>query len=94
MKQTSFNLKKFLKTAFYDDGRGHWNTLSRAWANCYKQKSDGGKGPQEAWNGCLDEYQKTSAKDQWILNYGADKDDGKKPYFDAKTPFVQNKFKK
>lgn len=85
-----FNLKAhLLKTAFYEDVRGYWNTQRRAWMNCYKCKSDDGKGPQDAWNTCLDEYQKSTVNSDWALEYGGNKDGGKKPYLDSKTPFAQ-----
>ena len=85
MKQ-SFNLKKYIKKAFYDDARGYMQGQTRAWMNCYKQQCDKKKGPQDAWNTCMEEFQKTAEKDRWLLNYGADKDEGTKPYVDAKTP--------
>ena len=85
----SFNLKKYIKKAFYDDDRGYWNPQTRAWMNCYKCKSDEGKGPQEAWNNCLEEYNDSSKKGNWALDYTSDKDDVDHPYFDAKTPDAQ-----
>jgi hypothetical protein len=90
----AFNLKKFMKTelkkvAFYEDSRGYMNGQTRAWQNCYKQKCDQGKGPQDAWNGCLEEFQKAAKKAEWLLNYGGAKDEGKKPDFSAKTPAAQ-----
>ena len=90
----AFNLQKFLKTAFYDDGRGYWNTLSRAWANCYKIKSNEGKGAQDAWMTCKDEYQKTASKGKWALDYGSIPDEGKRPDFSAKTPDAEKILKK
>jgi len=93
MKQT-FNLKKYIKQAFYDDARGYMQTQSRAWMNCYKQQCDKKKNPQEAWNICLEEYQEAEDKSKWITSYGADKDEGAKPRFDAKTPAAQKIIKK
>jgi len=87
MKQ-SFNLKKCIKQAFYDDARGYMQTQSRAWMNCYKQKSDQKKGPQEVWNSCMEEYQKAEDKSKWLTNYGAD-NDKVTPRLDAKTPAAQ-----
>lgn len=89
-----FNLKKCIKKAFYEDGRGYMLTQSRAWMNCYKSKSDQKKGPQDAWNTCMEEYQKTADKGKWLLNYGADKEEGDKPRLDAKTPAAQKIIKK
>lgn len=88
-----FNLQKYIRTAFYDDARGYWNGQTRAWMNCYKQKSDRNVSPQEAWNNCLDEYQKTADKGKWMLSYSSDKEDAKKPYLDAKTPAVKKMLK-
>ena len=88
MKQ-SFNLKKYIKKAFYDDARGHMQSQTRAWQNCYKQQCDKKKGPQEAWNICLEEYQKTADKGKWMLSYSGAKDEGTKINFDAKTPAAQ-----
>ena len=85
MKKT-FNLRKYIKKAFYEDVRGYWNCQGRAWKNCYKQKSDKGMQPQEAFESCLAEYQKSSKTADWILNYSSDKNDEHPPRFDAKTP--------
>ena len=84
-----FNLKTYIKEAFYEDVRGYWTGQSRAWMNCYKLKSDEGTAPQEAWNSCLGEYQKSMDKADWVLNYTATDDDAPKPYNDAKTPAAQ-----
>lgn len=81
-----FNLQKYIKTAFYEDVRGYWNSQTRAWQNCYKQKSDNGMPPQEAWNDCLGDYQKAINKAEWVLSYTGAKDKGPKPYLDSKTP--------
>lgn len=89
MKKT-FNLKQYIKKfAFYDDARGYWVGQTRAWMNCYKQQCDKKKGPQEAWNTCLDEYQKSANKGNWLLQYSGAKDEGSKPRLDAKTPAAQ-----
>jgi len=85
----AFNLRKYIKQAFYEDGRGYWNTQSRAWANCYKQKCNDGKKPQESWNECLSEYQRANDKGTWALSYAGPKDGGKRPYLDSKTPAAQ-----
>ena len=82
----SFNLKTFVKTAFYDDARGHMQGQTRCMQNCYKQKYDEKKTPQEAWQKCLDEYNTAKDKGKWILDYGADKDTGNKLRPDGKTP--------
>jgi hypothetical protein len=65
----SFNLSKFMKTAFYDDGRGNLNMQTRAWNNCRKHKCDDGADPQDAWDSCLREYQSANSKSDWILSY-------------------------
>jgi len=89
----TFNLKKFIKaeltkTAFYEGAQGYMNSQTRAWQNCYKSKCNQGKDPQESWNGCMEEYQKSAQKAEWLLNYSGVKD-GKRPEFSAKTPAAQ-----
>jgi len=63
-----FNLQKFLKTAYYDDGKGLIQTQSRFWMNCQKQKMDSGMGAQKSWQSCLEEYQKLSGG-EWKTKY-------------------------
>jgi hypothetical protein len=83
----TFNLKQYMtKTAYYDDGKGSMVSQTRSFQNCYKQQCDKKKGPQDAWNTCLEEYQKSGDKDKWVLNYSGAKDEGTKIQFDAKTP--------
>ena len=55
-----FNLKSYMKTAFYEDVRGYWMGQERAWMDKYKEKVDSGKDPNEAWQECLEEYNKGS----------------------------------
>ena len=88
MKKT-FNLKKHIKKAFYEDDRGYMQDQSRAWMNCYKQKCDMGKSPQEAWNECKDEYQTSKKDGNWAIKYTSMKDDTEQKYFDAKTPYAE-----
>ena len=68
MKKAVFNLKRFLKKAYYEDGKGLSQTMSRSWMNCYKAKVDSGMGPQESINSCIEEYQ-TLAGGNWSLKY-------------------------
>ena len=68
--KTSFNLSKFKKTAFYDDGRGLVQKQTRAYMNCYKAKMDKGMSAQEAWQSCLEEYQKSATND-WGTKYAS-----------------------
>lgn len=82
----AFNLKTFVKTAFYDDGRGGMQGQTRCMQNCYKQKYDEKISPQEAWQKCLDEYNTASDKGKWILDYAGAKDKGNKERPDGKTP--------
>ena len=91
MKKSVFNLKTYFKKAFYEGAQGYWQRQSRAWANCYKLKSDKGMPPQKAWNSCMEEYNNLAGKGKWALNYCSDNDKAKKPYLDAKTPAVKNK---
>jgi len=88
----TFNLKRYFKKAFYEDGRGYWTRASRAWSNCYKQKCDDGKSPNDAWNGCLEEYQTANTMDnkgKWALDYISIPNDKKEPSLNAKTPAAQ-----
>ena len=64
-----FNLKRYIKTAFYDDGRGLHNMQTRAFSNCWKIKVDGDMEPQEAWNSCLKSYQEASDRSEWVKKY-------------------------
>ena len=65
----TFNLNKFQKQAFYDDGRGLVQKQTRAMMNCWKAKMDAGKmGAQEAYMSCLEEYQKSKTND-WGTKY-------------------------
>ena len=55
MKKT-FNLKSYMKHAFYEDVRGYMMKQERAWMDKYKEKVDSGMEPQKAWESCLEEY--------------------------------------
>ena len=55
MKKT-FNLKSYMKHAFYEDVRGYAMKQERAWMDKYKEKVDNGLQPQAAWESCLEEY--------------------------------------
>ena len=85
----SFNLKKYYKKAFYEDERGYWTKERRAWANCYKEKCDEGKGPQDAWSSCMEEYQDANSKADWALSYVSinEKVPASRP--DLKTPAAE-----
>ena len=85
----AFNLKQYIKTAFYEGAQGYMKDQTRAWQNCYKQQCDKKKGPQEAWTTCMEEYQKADNKGKWTLGYSGAKDEGAKPDFSAKTPAAQ-----
>jgi len=68
MKKVTFNLSKFLKKAYYDDGKGLMQTQTRSFMNCSKQKMDSGSGAQEAFFTCLKEYQDLSGG-EWKFKY-------------------------
>jgi hypothetical protein len=55
MKKT-FNLKSYMKHAFYEDVRGYAMKQERAWMDRYKEKVDSGMSSQKAWESCLEEY--------------------------------------
>lgn len=66
MKKT-FNLKSFLeKKANYEGVQGYMVAETRAWQNCVRCKQAAGKGAQEAWEKCLEEYQKMQGSLDWI----------------------------
>ena len=70
---TTFNLKRYLeKKANYEGAQGYWKAQTRAWMNCTKTKLDAGMSAQEAWQGCLDEYQKGDDNMGWVGTYAAD----------------------
>ena len=81
-----FNLKTFMKKAFYEDSRGYITQQSRAWGNCYKAKCNRGMQPQEAWESCKNEYQTSTQKADWALSYVSIDEAGPRPRQDAKTP--------
>ena len=68
----AFNLKQYTKTAFYEGAQGYMKPQTRAWQNCYKCKSDEGKGPQKAWDECMNEYQEAGSSD-WAVKYSSSK---------------------
>ena len=65
-----FNLQKFLKKAFYDDGKGLIQNETRSMMNCYKQKLDSGASAHEAWFSCKDEFQ-TLKGGNWKFDYAS-----------------------
>lgn len=68
MNKVTFNLSKFHKKAMYDDGRGLIQQQTRCFQNCQKAKMEAGKGAQEAWQGCLKEFQ-TMKGGTWSTTY-------------------------
>lgn len=70
--KTTFNLRKFEKQAYYDDGRGQVQKMSRAFMNCFKSKMEGQKtaSAHQAWMSCLDEYQDAKFND-WGTKYAS-----------------------
>ena len=71
----TFNLSKFRKQAFYEDGKGQVQKQTRAMMNCYRAKLSSGMSAHEAWEGCLEEYN-TGDKGAWGTKYA--KNDVKK----------------
>lgn len=69
---TQFNLKKFLKKqASYEGAQGYFSAQSRAWCNCFRDKLRSSKKPQQAWESCLEEYDKAGGNAPWALKYAA-----------------------
>ena len=65
----NFNLKKFMKQAYYEDAKGT-AFAQREWQNCYRKKTaDGKMNSQEAWDSCLKEYQERNDKGDWASKY-------------------------
>ena len=66
--KTSFNLAVFKKQAYYDDGRGLTQALTRSCMNCQKAKREKGEGAQDAWFSCMDEFN-NQKNGEWSLKY-------------------------
>jgi len=66
-----FNLKKYLmqKKANYDGIQGYWVAQTRAWQNCVCHKQKKGASAQNAWQECLEQYQKGDGRLDWIADY-------------------------
>lgn len=67
----AFNLKSFRKQAFQEGGKGQITTQSRCMMNCFKAKMEKNGKPQEAWFGCLEEYNKAKSKSDWAVKYSS-----------------------
>lgn len=78
MKKVTFNLQKFYRKAYYDDGKGLVQEQTRCMMNCYKTKLDEGITPQKAFDSCLKEYQTSSKDGKWSLKYANKKSNTKK----------------
>jgi len=65
-----FNLQKYLfRGTNYNGIQGYWATQTRAWQNCVGCKQKHNKSAQEAWEECLNEYQKGDGALGWISKY-------------------------
>lgn len=85
----SFNLSKYRKQANYDDGKGLMQQETRCFSNCQKAKREAGKGAQEAWQGCLKEFQTMKGGD-WSTAYsGHDGEAALKQAAKANKPLVK-----
>lgn len=73
MNKVTFNLSKFRKKAYYDDGKGLMQIKTRAMMNCYKSKCEKGMSPQEAFEACLEEYQDSGKSSSWAFKYAKTK---------------------
>jgi len=76
---TTFNLKKHLEKlsasnpqmtkqaeASYEGVQGYFVAQTRSWQNCARLKMLKGASAQEAWQSCLDDYQKANDNIDWI----------------------------
>lgn len=57
------------KKANYEGVQGYFVAQTRAWQNCVACKQKDKKSAQEAWNECLEDYQKTSSNLEWIKDH-------------------------
>lgn len=71
MKNLKFNLSKSSmgKKSMYDGGSPQVKEMTRMFSNCQKAKLDKGMGAQEAWQSCLEEYQKNKKNKDWTTKY-------------------------
>jgi len=68
MNKVTFNLSKFRKQANYDGGKGLVQQQTRCFQNCQKAKLEAGKSGNDAWQGCLKEFQ-TMKGGKWATEY-------------------------
>ena len=71
----TFNLKKYLEkqASNYSEGaQGYFLAQTRAWMNCTKIKLEAGMGAQEAWQSCLEDYEKSDGTLGWVGKYASD----------------------
>jgi hypothetical protein len=66
-----FNLKQHImhKMATYEGVQGYFVSQTRAWQNCVCSKQKENKSPQDAWDECLGEYQKSSSNLDWVKKH-------------------------
>ena len=89
----AFNLKKYVKTAFYEGVQGYWAVNSRCWPNCLKSKTDGtGKSWEVARCECTEEYNIWET-DKWAYKYTSCLNDSKNKIVPFELP-GQEKAKK
>jgi hypothetical protein len=70
---STFNLKSYLKKqSSYEGAQGYFSAQSRAWCNCFKNKIEANKRPQEAWQDCLKEYNADAGNSTWALKYAGE----------------------
>ena len=69
MNTTGFNLKNYLeKKAFYEAAQGYIHGQTRAWQNCVRKKLNAGVGANDAWESCLEDFNKLGNKSDWIAD--------------------------
>ena len=63
----TFNLKQYLtKQANYEGIQGYFVAQTRSWQNCVRAKLNKGASAQDAWQGCVDDYQKAPNNMDWV----------------------------
>ena len=57
----------------YEGAQGYFVLQKRAWMNCVRCKLNDGKGAQDSWQECINEYQKDGNNVKWFADHVADK---------------------
>lgn len=73
-RTSGFNLARYLaKRANYEGAQGYAKGQRLAWMNCVRCGMQNNKTPHEAWQSCLEEYQKKGNTLEWVADHLAEK---------------------